>query len=79
MTEVSRCSKCGRPLRDAESIARGMGPVCAGKKGKRRGNVGGAGKGASVAVGGLDDLDQGEAPIAHGVAHDRDEEKGYQE
>ena len=27
--EVIRCKKCGRPLRDPESIARGMGPECA--------------------------------------------------
>ena len=27
--EVIRCTKCGRPLRDPESIARGMGPECA--------------------------------------------------
>ena len=29
MEEV-RCIKCGRPLRDPDSIARGMGPECAG-------------------------------------------------
>ena len=28
--EAVRCIKCGRPLRDGESIARGMGPECAG-------------------------------------------------
>ena len=27
--EMIRCKKCGRPLRDPESIARGMGPECA--------------------------------------------------
>jgi hypothetical protein len=27
--EMIRCNKCGRPLRDPESIARGMGPECA--------------------------------------------------
>ena len=26
----ARCKKCGRPLRDPQSIARGMGPECAG-------------------------------------------------
>jgi hypothetical protein len=26
-----RCSKCGRPLTDPESIASGMGPYCAGR------------------------------------------------
>ena len=26
----SRCKKCGKVLRDPESIARGMGPKCAG-------------------------------------------------
>ena len=26
----TRCKKCGRPLRDPQSIARGMGPECAG-------------------------------------------------
>ena len=30
MEETARCIKCGRPLRDPESIARGMGPECAG-------------------------------------------------
>ena len=30
-----RCSKCGRPLSNPESIARGMGPVCAGLTGRR--------------------------------------------
>jgi hypothetical protein len=31
--EQIRCIKCGRPLRDPESIARGMGPECAGARG----------------------------------------------
>jgi hypothetical protein len=35
MEEV-RCIKCGRPLRDPNSIARGMGPECAGVTGDRR-------------------------------------------
>ena len=35
MEEV-RCIKCGRPLRDPESIARGMGPECAGITGSHR-------------------------------------------
>ncbi len=35
MEEV-RCIKCGRPLRDPESIARGMGPKCAGTNGGHR-------------------------------------------
>ena len=30
-----RCKKCGRPLSDPESIARGMGPECAGISGSR--------------------------------------------
>ena len=30
-----RCSVCHRPLTDPESIARGMGPVCAGGKAKK--------------------------------------------
>jgi hypothetical protein len=30
------CKKCGRPLHDPESIARGMGPECAGVAGGRR-------------------------------------------
>jgi hypothetical protein len=34
--EVARCKKCGRPLRDPESIARGMGPECAGSTGGRK-------------------------------------------
>lgn len=28
-----KCSKCGRPLTNPESIARGMGPECAGVSG----------------------------------------------
>jgi hypothetical protein len=36
MEVVARCIKCGRPLRDPESIARGMGPKCAGDIGRRR-------------------------------------------
>jgi hypothetical protein len=28
--ESTRCKKCGRQLRDPESVARGMGPECAG-------------------------------------------------
>ena len=35
MEEV-RCIKCGRPLHDPESIARGMGPECAGANGDHR-------------------------------------------
>lgn len=35
MEEV-RCIRCGRPLRDPDSIARGMGPECAGTNGGRR-------------------------------------------
>ena len=35
MEEV-RCIKCGRPLRDPDSIARGMGPECAGVRGVHR-------------------------------------------
>jgi hypothetical protein len=35
MAEI-RCIKCGKPLHDAESIARGMGPECAGETGIRR-------------------------------------------
>jgi uncharacterized protein DUF6011 len=34
--EELRCIKCGRPLRDLESIARGMGPECAGASGGYR-------------------------------------------
>jgi hypothetical protein len=34
--ETTRCKKCGRTLRDPESIARGMGPECAGRTGGRR-------------------------------------------
>jgi len=30
-----RCKKCGKPLRDPDSIARGMGPECAGISGSR--------------------------------------------
>jgi hypothetical protein len=34
--ETTRCKKCGRMLRDPESIARGMGPECAGSTGGRK-------------------------------------------
>ena len=34
--EEGRCMKCGRPLRDPDSIARGMGPECAGANGGQR-------------------------------------------
>lgn len=34
--EEGRCIKCGRPLRDPDSIARGMGPECAGVHGGHR-------------------------------------------
>jgi len=34
--EEARCIKCRRPLRDPESIARGMGPECAGVNGGHR-------------------------------------------
>jgi hypothetical protein len=36
MEATVRCIKCGRLLRDPESIARGMGPECAGDIGGRR-------------------------------------------
>ena len=36
MEETARCIKCGRPLSDPESIARGMGPECAGITGVPR-------------------------------------------
>lgn len=28
---VARCEVCGRPLRDADSVAKGIGPVCEGR------------------------------------------------
>lgn len=34
--ETIRCKKCGRPLRDPDSIARGMGPECAGITGSQK-------------------------------------------
>ncbi len=34
--EEGQCIKCGRPLRDPDSIARGMGPECAGTNGGHR-------------------------------------------
>lgn len=34
--EEIRCIRCGRPLRDPSSIARGMGPKCAGINGANR-------------------------------------------
>ena len=34
MNQKPRCKKCGRVLRDPVSIARGMGPVCAGETGR---------------------------------------------
>ena len=36
MAQKPRCKKCGRVLRNPISIARGMGPVCAGEMGKGR-------------------------------------------
>ena len=33
---IPRCKKCGRKLTDPVSIARGVGPVCAGLTGYRR-------------------------------------------
>lgn len=30
---TSHCGVCGRPLEDAESVARGIGPICASKRG----------------------------------------------
>ena len=38
--EKIRCIKCGRPLRDPESIARAMGPECAGANGGHRKSYG---------------------------------------
>ena len=35
-----RCSKCKRPLSNLDSIARGMGPVCAGLIGRSKGRPG---------------------------------------
>ena len=35
-TTVPRCSKCGRVLKSPESIARGIGPECAGLRGYAR-------------------------------------------
>lgn len=37
-----RCHRCGRPLTDPDSIARGMGPVCASKAGLTGGRPTGA-------------------------------------
>jgi hypothetical protein len=34
--ETTRCKKCGRALRDPVSIARGVGPECAGRAGGNR-------------------------------------------
>lgn len=34
--QATRCKKCGRTLRDPVSIARGMGPECAGSIGGRK-------------------------------------------
>ncbi len=34
--ELPRCMKCGRRLKSPESIARGIGPTCAGTSGARR-------------------------------------------
>lgn len=48
-----RCKKCGRPLRDPQSIARGMGPACAGiaPKGRRYVSTRSARHGSSHAAG----------------------------
>ena len=54
MEEV-RCIKCSRPLRDPDSIARGMGPECAGVHGghriRYRSGVHSHGSSSSAAVG----------------------------
>ena len=49
-----RCRKCGRPLHDPQSIARGMGPSCAGiaPKGRRYVSTRSAHDGSSHATGG---------------------------
>ena len=36
---ITRCSRCGRPLRHPVSIARGMGPTCAAKALRSAGGV----------------------------------------
>ena len=36
MAQKPRCKKCGRVLRNPVSIARGLGPICAGETGKGR-------------------------------------------
>jgi len=36
----ARCARCGRPLRDPQSIALGMGPVCRGARLPKRGGRG---------------------------------------
>ena len=54
MEEV-RCIKCSRPLRDPDSIARGMGPECAGVNGRHprryRANVRSDGSSSYAAIG----------------------------
>ena len=46
---LPRCGVCGRQLKDPESIARGVGPVCAGKsRSGSRGGGGTAGPGCHV-------------------------------
>ena len=54
MEEV-RCIKCSRPLRDPDSIARGMGPECAGVYGghrtRYRSGVHSAGSSSYAAIG----------------------------
>lgn len=50
----ARCKKCGRPLRDPQSIARGLGPACAGvaAKGRRYASARSAHRGRGYAAGG---------------------------
>lgn len=53
-----RCQKCGRPLKSALSIARGLGPICAGANGggrsvtRHRARRGGGGRQLSYWTGG---------------------------
>ena len=70
-TTVPRCSKCGRVLKSPESIARGIGPECAGLRGYARSNKLGIrhGRRGAYAAG---DSSSGSGEPAVPVVHDDD-------
>jgi len=73
-TTVPRCSKCGRVLKSPESIARGIGPECAGLRGYARSNKLGIrqGRRGAYAAGGDSSSGSGEpaVPVVHDDLHE---------